>query len=161
MISHQTETKNVFIQQTRETVLTVNSSSSLTTPGSASSKVCRLFPVPSARGLLLCRLPTLPMERVSSPSFFLPFRCILEPIDLVNFFRPLCFSKVPMLRRLPPTDWAICPMEDLCFSFLLRFVRLPDLTVKAMRTSSSPRFLPLSSLPGFVAKGYLRFFGRS
>lgn len=48
------------------------------------------------------------------------------------------------------------PREDLCFSFLERSARLPDLTMNATLTSSSPLSLPslFFSLPGFPLSLY-------
>lgn len=39
------------------------------------------------------------------------------------------------------------PKDDLCFSFLLKSAKLPDFTIKATFTSSSPRSFFLS-FPG-------------
>jgi hypothetical protein len=55
-----------------------------------------------------------------------------------------------------PTEWAMwlsCPREDLCFSFLLRSVRLPALTMNAILTSSSPLDL-FFSFPGLLFRVY-------
>lgn len=45
-----------------------------------------------------------------------------------------------------------CPTDNLCFSFLLRSSKLPDLTLKAIFTCKEP--LSLLSDPFFPFNGY-------
>lgn len=128
-----------------------SSSSSLTTPGSASPCSC-----PAVLGLS----PTLnsSSSQISSSLFLLRLLPLtLLPMDLASFFRPLRFSRLPMLSKLPPKDCAAddsCPNELLCRSFFVRSVRLPARTMNPIRTSSLPRSF-VFSFPGLPVSSYL------